>query len=177
MSLTALLSALVVIAPSAAVIVVFWRLGSGRIPLPATTTWIDEFSVERYRPMLRLLDGTDLRFLGSHSVLTPKLDAQLRRQRCRILRRYLRSLATDFSRVLAALKLVMTQASSDRPDLAVLLIRSQATFAVCMVLARVQLLLYMFGIGTVNVGALLRVFEGMRLELRTLVPRTAGSAA
>src|SRR5579859_2306032 len=95
MSLTALLSALVVIAPSAAVIVVFWSLGSGRIPLPATTTWIDEFSVERYRPMLRLLDGTDLRFVCSHSSVTPKLVAHFRRERCRILRGYLRSLTTD----------------------------------------------------------------------------------
>jgi hypothetical protein len=65
----------------------------------------------------------------------------------------------------------MTQSSSDRPDLAALLIRSQANFAACMVLAHVQLLLYGFGIGTVNVGELLKAFEGMRLELRTLVPQ------
>jgi hypothetical protein len=41
-----------------------------------------------------------------------------------------------------------------------------------MVLAHVQLLLYGFGIGTVNVGELLKAFEGMRLELRTLVPQS-----
>jgi hypothetical protein len=177
MSLTVLISALVGIAPGAAVIVVFWKLGSGRIPLPATTTWIDEFSAERFRPILQLLDDTDLRLLCSHSSVTPKVIAQFRGERCRILRGYLRSLTTDFTRVLAALKLVMTQASSDRPDMAALLIRSQATFAVCLVLAHLQLLLYRFGIGTVNVGELLNVFEGMRLELRTLVPQTVGPAA
>ena len=176
MTITALLSAPICIAPGAAVIVVFWKPGSGGTPLPATTTWIDEFTVGRYRPMLQLLDETEIRFIRSHSGITPKFIAQFRRQRCGILRGYLRSLTSDFTRVLAALKLVMTQASNDRPDLAALLIRSQATFAVCMVLAHVQLLLYRFGIGTVNVGALLKVFEGMRLELRTLVPRAVDSA-
>jgi hypothetical protein len=158
------------VAPGAAIMIVFWRLHFGVATLPPTTAWIDEFSVERYRPMLRLLNDTDLQFLCSHSSVTPKLVAHFRRERCRVLRGYLCSLKTDFTRVVAALKLVMTQATSDRPDLAALLIRSQATFAACMVLAHVQLLLYGFGIGTVSVGALLNVFEGIRLELRTLVP-------
>jgi hypothetical protein len=175
-SAAVLILLLTCIAPGAAVIVVLWRLRSGAMTLPPTTAWIDEFSVERYRPMLRLLNDTDRQFLCSHSSITPKLVARFRRERCRILRGYLRSLATDFTRVVTALKLVMTQASSDRPDLAALLIRSQVTFAVCMVLAQVQLLLYGFGIGTVSVDASLKVFEGIRLELRTLVPRTADSA-
>ena len=157
------------IAPGAAVIAVFWKLRFGAVILPPTTDWIDEFSVERYRPMLRLLSDTDLRFLCSQSSVTPQVVAHFRRKRCRILRGYLRSLAADFTRVVGALKLVMTQASSDRPDLAALLIRSQATFAACMVLAHSQLLLYRFGIGIVSVDAALKVFEGMRLELRTLV--------
>jgi hypothetical protein len=169
-STTVLILLLACIAPGAAVIVVFCRLRFGVATLPPTTAWIDEFSVERYRPVLRLLNDADVRFLGSHASVTRKLVAHFRRERCRILRGYLRSLATDFARVVAALKLVMTQASSDRPDLAALLIRSQATFAACMVLAHVQLLLYAFGIGTINVDGLLRVFEGMRLELRTLIP-------
>ena len=177
MTVTALISALICTAPIAAVIVVFWKLGSGRTPLPATTTWIDEFSVERYRPMLRLLDGAEIRFIRSHSSADSGFIAQFWRERCRILQQYLASLTTDFTRVLAALKLVMTQASRDRPDLAALLIRSQATFAVCMVLAHVQMQLYRFGIGTVNIGELLNVFEAMRRELRTLVPRVVGPAA
>ena len=176
MSATVLILVLACIAPGAAVIVAFWRLGSAAPTLPATTVWIDEFSVERYLPMLRLLDGTDPRFLGSHSSVTPNVVAHSRREQCRILRGYLRSLTVDFTRVLTALKLVMAQASTDRPDLASLLIRSQATFAVGLVMAQVQLLLYTFGIGTVNIGELLKVFEGMRLELRTLVPRTEGAA-
>lgn len=177
MSPTVLILLLGCIPPGAAVIAVFWKLRFGVASLPPTTAWIDEFSVERYRPMLRLLNDTDLEFLCSRSSVTPEVVADFRRARCRILRGYLRSLATDFTRVVAALKLVMTQASSDRPDLAALLIRSQAAFAACMVLAHLQLVLYGFGIGTVDVGTLLKVFEVMRLELRTLVPQTVGSAS
>ena len=33
--------------------------------LPLTAEWIGELSVERYRPMMRLLDGADLEFLRS----------------------------------------------------------------------------------------------------------------
>ncbi len=173
----ALFFLLACIAPGAAVVIVFWRLCFGVTPLPPTKAWIDEFSIERYRPMLRLLNDIDPPSLCSHSSVKPKLVWHFRRERCRILRGHLRSLTRDFTRVSAALKLVMTQASGDRPDLAALLVRSQATFAACMVLAHVQLLLYEFGIGTVSVDPLLKVFEGMRLELRTLLPRTGGFAS
>lgn len=175
MSAMALILLLACMAPGAAVLIVFWRLCFGVATLPPTTAWIDEFSIDRYRPMLRLLNDTDARFLCSHSSVTPKLVAHSRRERSRMLRAYLRSLASDFTQVVAALKLVMTQARSDRPDLAALLIRSQTSFAVYMVLARMQLLLYRFGIGRIEVSELFKLFEGMRLELRTLIPRTVDS--
>jgi len=177
MSSAVLILVLACTATGAAVIAVFWRLRFGVATLPPTTAWIDEFSVERYRPMLQLLNDADVRFVCSHSSATAKVVAHFRRERCRILRGYLRSMTADFNQVVAALKLVMTQASSDRPDLAAVLIRSQAKFAVCMVLAHAQLQLYRFGIGAVDVGALLSVFEGMRLELRALVPRTVVSGS
>jgi hypothetical protein len=43
------------------------------------------------------------------------------------------------------------------------------------VLVHAQLLLYTFGIGTVRVNALLKLFEGMRIELRTLIPAAMDS--
>src|SRR5215467_394849 len=88
------------IAPGTVLIVVFWKLRFGVATLPPTTAWIDEFSVERYRPMLLLRSVTD-------RSVTPTHVAHFRRERCRIFRGYLRLLAIDFSRVAAALKLVM----------------------------------------------------------------------
>lgn len=170
MSAIALILVAVAAAPAAAIILLTWRLGHQAANLHLTAFWIDELSVERYRPMSRLLDDAELRFLCSHSDITPKLAAQFRRQRSAIFRGYLRSLTIDFERVLAALKLLMAHATTDRPDLASVLIRSQVSFAGSMILIQVQLMLYDFGIGQVNVAHLLSTFERTRLELRTLIP-------
>src|SRR5215472_13461736 len=97
------------IAPGAAVMVVFWRLHFGGATLPPTTAWIDEFCIERYRPMLQLLNDTDLQSTARISSVAPSVVAHFRWERYRILRGYLRSLAADFTQVIAALKLVMTQ--------------------------------------------------------------------
>src|SRR5437763_8657862 len=75
--------------------------------LPVTAEWIDELSIERYRPMLRLLDSTDLEFLRTQPGYSPKMESKLRAQRCQIFRGYLRCLSMDFGRVCMALKLLM----------------------------------------------------------------------
>src|SRR5579864_3809496 len=74
--------------------------------LPLTAEWIDELSIERYRPMLRLLDGEDLEFLRSQPGFTPKMATKLRIQRCLIFRGYLQCLNADFGRVCAAMKVL-----------------------------------------------------------------------
>ncbi len=146
------------------------RLACPAVVLPATLDWIEELSTERYRPMLRLLNGEELRYLSTQPGYSPKLAAEFRRQRCEIFRGYLRSLSRDFNRVSTALKLLMVQASADRPDLAASLVRSRVAFTFALIAAHVHLQLYSLGIGTVNPSQLLRLFDGMRLELRTLVP-------
>ena len=153
------------------------KIAAPRVELPATADWIDELSVERYRPMMRLLDDEELRFLRSQPGFTPKLALQFRRQRCQIFRGYLRALSGDFHRICTAIKVMMMQAREDRPDLATTLIRSQLLFTCAVIAAHCQLVLYSCGIGTVNVNNMLTVFDGLRLELRTLVPcgKTAGA--
>ena len=140
--------------------------------LPVTAEWIDELSVESYRPMVRLLDGEDLAFLRSQPGFTPQMAANLRVQRCQIFRGYLRCLNADFSRICGAIKVLMVQSRSDRPDLAAALLRSQANFACGMAIVHFRLFLYRYGVGTVDVSSLMRIFDGMRLELRSLVPAT-----
>lgn len=153
------------------------KLACPAVALPATLDWIDELSTDRYRPMLRLLNGEELDFLSRQPGFSPKLAAQFRRQRSEIFRGYLRSLSSDFNRVAIALKFLMVQANSDRPDLAEALVRSRIAFTFALLNAHAHLLLYSFGLGTVNVSELLRVFDGMRLELRTLVPCDMSAAA
>ncbi len=138
--------------------------------LPVTAEWIDELSAERYRPMLRLLDAEDLEFLRSQPGFTPRMANRLRAQRCQIFRGYLRCLSADFERVCAAVKVLMVQSRHDRPDLAGALIRSQAMFACAMLAVRCRVFLYRWGICSVDVRALVGIFDSMRLELRSLVP-------
>jgi hypothetical protein len=138
--------------------------------LPVTAEWIDELSIERYQPMLRLLSGEDLEFLKSQPGYTPRTATRLRIQRCQIFRGYLRCLNADFSRVCAAIKLLMLQSRNDRPDLAAVLVRAQVTFICGMAGVHARLLLYRWGLCSVDVSSLVKLFDGMRLELRTLVP-------
>ena len=155
----------------------FRRLVSPRMRLPVTAGWIDELSVERYRPMMRLLENDDLDFLRGQPGFSSSMASRLRAQRCKIFRGYLRCLSADFARVVMALNLLMLQSRDDRPDLAALLIRQQALFALGMGMVQVRILCYRCGLCGVNVAGLVGIFDGMRLQLQSLVPATMGMEA
>ena len=174
---TFIISAIVCIAVVSGIVFTIRKAASAVRALPVTADWIDELSVERYRPMLHLLNPEDLRRLRAQAGYTPERLAQLRRQRCELFRGYLHCLRKDFARVCLALKLLMAQAENDRPDLASILIRNQAQFAFGILLVQIQLALYSRGLGAVNVDSVLGVFDNLRLELRALVPTSAALGA
>lgn len=158
---------------------VFWMVRKvllQKAALPVTAEWIDELSIERYRPMMRLLDGGDLAFLRTQPGFSPLMAARLRQQRSHIFRGYLRCLSGDFAKVCAAIKLVMLHSQHDRPDLASVLIRHQMMFALGMTMVQFRLVLYRWGICGVDVSALVHTFDLMRIELRSLVPSMEMSA-
>ncbi len=153
------------------------KVGFGVKNLPVTSEWIDDVSVDRYRPMLRMLDTGDVAFLRSQPGFTPNMAIKLRKQRTHVFRGYLRSLEADFGRVCSAIKIVMLQSQHDRPELAEALLRQQVTFACAMLSVRVHLCLYSLGMGGVEVSKIVQIFESMRLELRTMVPAAGQMAA
>ena len=155
-----------------ALFVLVRRMAFNGSSLPLTAEWIDELSIERYRPMMRLLDGGDLEFLRSQPGFTPRMATKLRIQRCQIFRGYLRCLNGDFQRVCAAIKILMLQSRLDRPDLAGVLVQQQLMFACEMGLVYFRLFLYRWGLCGVDVTSLVKNFDLMRLELRSLVPAT-----
>jgi hypothetical protein len=126
--------------------------------------------------MLRLLDSRDIEFLRSQPGFTPKLESALRFRRCQIFREYLRGLEMDFMRVCTALKVLLVQEEQDRPDLSALLIQYRIMFATTLLAIHFRLFLYRFGIGTVDAGSLVRLFDVVRLELRQLVPASVAYA-
>jgi len=177
MDLVLVISAAVASTLITALWIVFRRIGSAGRTLPVTAEWIDELSMERYKPMLRLLDGEDLQFLRSQPGFTPRMAARLRAQRCQIFRGYLRCLSSDFGRICTAIKLMMLHSRRDRPDLAAVLVRNQVVFATSMLVVYGRLYLYRFGLSGVDVSSLVRTFDSMRVELRQLVPATMAAGA
>ena len=141
-----------------------------RKDLPVTSEWIGDLSQERYRPMLRLLDAGDWEFLRSQPGFDRAMAVKLRRQRCRIFQGYLQRLQADFGRAVVALKVLILQSHEDRPDLSWALLRHQLMFGWGMVLAHLRLFLYRWGIGSVDVSGLLRIFDAVQNELRSAVP-------
>jgi hypothetical protein len=95
---------------------------------------------------------------------------KLRTQRTQIFRGYMRNLETDFGRVCSAIKVVMLQSQHDRPELAEALVRQQVTFACAMLSVRARVFLYSMGICGVEVSKLMRIFDSMQLDLRTMIP-------
>ena len=169
------ISTLTVLALLLALFLMVRKVVSGGSELPLDCQWIAELSLERYRPMMRLLDERDLEFLRSQPGFTPRMAAKLRAQRCQIFRGYLRGLEADFRRVCTAVKVLMLQSELDRPDLASVLVRHQAAFALGVALVNVRLILYRWGLGGVDVSGLVRTFDAMRLELRSLAPSATGA--
>ena len=177
MNLLVAASILACILAGAGLMMLVRRIAAPVVALPATPDWIGELSVDRYRPMLRMIDAEEFRFLCAQPGITPKIAAQMRRQRCEIFRGYLRSLSVDFNRVCTAIKILMLHANTDRPDLAQVLLRSQFTFAFGLALVHVRLAMFSVGIGTVSIGSLFEPLKNMQLELRTLMPATMAAAA
>ncbi len=139
--------------------------------LPVTAEWIRELSAERYRPMLRLLDDSDIRFLCRQPGFNQKMAARLRRQRCRIFASYLRSMQEDFRKVCHALRIVMVNSACDRPDMAAVLARKQVTFRMLMLRARWRLFLYRRGNRRVDVSPLMNLFGNVCAELQGCFPK------
>lgn len=145
--------------------------------LPLNADWIEELSMERYRPMARLFGREDLEFLRSQPGYTPEMAARFRAERTQIFRAYLKNLSEDFHRVCTAVKILMLQSTQDRPELAVLLVRRQLTFAFGMAIVNARLTLHQYGICGVDAAVLMEAFDAMRIELRTVAPVSCAAAA
>lgn len=158
-----------------AVALAFRKISCPKISSPLTSEWIQELSVDRYRPMLRLLDGHDPSSVPHELGFGHDRQLEFRRERGRIFREYLKRLNTDFACLCLALKIVMLQSEVDRPDLASRLLYSQIRFAALIVSAHLRLALYQcnLGSGAVDVRRMLTLFESMHYQLRQMVPESA----
>ena len=151
-----------------AVFIVLQKIRTNGNSVPAEV--LRECSVERYRPMLWLLDTSDCE---SIIAIAPE-HSRLLRRRCRAERRslfriYLREMGADHARIVGAIRCVLVESQSDRPDLAKALYHCQLKFALAMVSVQFRLLLHAMGTGTIEARSLVAAIESIQLQLQDMV--------
>jgi len=152
-----------------------------RLVAPATVTacdpaWLDEFNIQKYRPMLRLLSSDDYEFLSKQAGYDHKISRKLRTERRRIFRSYLQNLVRDFHRLHLAAKVVLVYSPEDRPELAAKLLKQRFLFSIAVCSVEFRLLLHSAGLATVDVRGLLGALDGFHSEISGLIPTTATSS-
>jgi hypothetical protein len=132
------------------------------------STWINRFSVRRYKALERLVSDRDERFLSSHPACQPGMVRRLRRERRRILRTFLRGIRRDFERLCLAGRLIALYSPVDRPDLTRDLVRLQIVFQ--FALARVWLQVYLagWGLGSVDIRRVVGPVVALHAQLGTV---------
>lgn len=130
--------------------------------------WLNRYSVEKYRPMERLLSEEDYRFLKAHRSCDQRIIRKLRTERWGIFRAYLKCMRRDFSRLEAAARLYMVNSPEDRPDLAKALLKRRMTFTCRLAMVECGLVLHHFGLGTVDVRDLVGSMDSMHRHLGSL---------
>ncbi len=151
---------------------VAWQVFSWtRVPAGGKALMPPGLSVDRYRPMLRLLDDEDLEFVPAKG----NLRRDLRSLRRKLFRRYLRCMARDYALLLAGIRAVMVQSGVDRPDLARALAKNRMLFAFGLYRVELRLALHAVGVGKVDISGLVDALETLRAQVSVLA--AAPSAA
>lgn len=173
-----LLSALGAVAVLLAFFVaLFFRLASRLHAKDSDPQWLEDFSVESYAPMERLLDAGDFRFLEAQPGYRPEIGKRLLAERREIFSEYLSLLIGDFNQLHYFARLMLVHSAQDQPDFARQLFRQQILFywAVCVI--RCKVALYPMGWTALDVPKLLHVLERMRGQLAASATQTAGTTA
>jgi hypothetical protein len=148
----------------------FVRLKKRSQAQPAPPEFIGRFSVDRYRPMERLLAEADYRFLASQPGYDPSIAKKLRARRRKAFRAYLGAMSRDFERLYLTAKQIAVYSENDRADFIVLLARQKVLFEFALMMAYAKLALNAAGIGTVNVGGLLEALDQISAQVSHLAP-------
>ena len=140
------------------------------VAVPANVLdWLDTFSAARYRPMERLLTGTDAEYLKIHLAGDRHVARRLRRQRLQIFRQYLSEMKRDFSRLSLAMRELITCAPADRVELVAELIKMEWRFRCNLAEVHLRLGFYTVGLGSLEVAPLVRGFESLETGIRQLM--------
>jgi hypothetical protein len=138
-----------------------------------------ESVADRYRPMERLLQDSELNFLSRRPGFTAKRIRQARSQRRRIFRQYLRSLCADFSSLALLVKALIVESSIDRPDLFRSLVKTRVVFSYAVLCIQLRLLAHAAGVSgdSIDITDLTSSLDRLTEQALALRFATAGSPA
>jgi hypothetical protein len=151
---------LLVAALFVALFVTLFRRSSGGSP--PGVSWLDDFSLDKYRPLDRLFDSADLQFAAAHPGYTASLGRKLASARRAAARLFLAELTIDVDRMVAIGREMLAASHHDRPDLAATLFRQWLAFHLRVFSLRVQLRLAPFGFAPRRSAGLLDALTRMR---------------
>jgi hypothetical protein len=123
----------------------FWRLSSHFDARNCTAEWLDDFALESYAPMERLLGKADARFLASQPGYHPEIARRLIAERRKIFVAYLGHLVRDFNQLVGIGKLMVVYSTRDQQEFANRLWRQQVRFYAGVCRLRVHVALHPFG--------------------------------
>ncbi|MDQ2948804.1 MAG: hypothetical protein M3Y27_23160 [Acidobacteriota bacterium] len=124
--------------------------------------FLDQCSIETYRPMERLLNEADFEFLASQPGYDPRIARKLRAERRRIFRSYLHSLIGDFNALIYLAQLAAVHSAEDRPDLASAIFRLRLNFFWHVAGAEIRLALAPLPLGSIDAKRLIGSLASVR---------------
>lgn len=151
--------------------VVLFRLLARRPQQTASVEWLDNFSLESYAPMGRLLNQSDIAFLASQPGYRPEMGRRMMAERRKIFRDYLRLLIRDFNQLMSLGKLMVVHGAEDRAELAKSLWRHEIAFYFAVALVQCKLALWPLGLPAMDVHKLIEPLEAMRDQVQLLAAR------
>lgn len=170
--------AIVVLLATAVALLTCFAPADGAARLNSTTdaSFLENFSISLYRPMLRLAGQMDRNFLtAAHGKVLAECYRGIQRD---LLREYLREATKDFNRLHAIATAKTLQAISDPDDLSVALFEQQMSFVLVVWWIEARLLLDRFLPRAMDLEPLVAQLETLAGQTQQLVrPRYAAYSA
>ena len=145
-----------------------WRKREGSLQIEA---WLESFSPDTYRPMLRLANSGDTGYLKIHR--GPEAAASYRRRQRRMLREYLHGLSRDFHRLHTIAAESACRSRIDRENSALVLIEEKLEFIFSVWIIELRLVLDKFSPCTINPRPLLANVDELTARNCTQSPAAA----
>ena len=146
----------------------FWKLATRSDNQACTAEWFENFSVDSYALMERLLDRSDFEFLAGQPGYKPEIGVRLLKERKKLFLGYLRTLIADFNRLLRIARLMIVYSTQDRAEFAKILWREQVSFYFAVCAVRVRVALYPIAWTPVQVSNLVRALDQIRNQVAEL---------